>query len=38
MINKKNIIYVKPGWGVKPDAPFGDRDFTFEIGWRYFMD
>ncbi|MCH7567499.1 MAG: hypothetical protein IH787_07580 [Nitrospirae bacterium] len=38
MINKKNIIYVKPGWGVSPDNLAGDRSFTFEIGWRYFMD
>ena len=34
----KNVIYAKPGFGVSPDAPNGDRDFTFEIGWRYFMD
>ena len=38
MINKKNIIYMKPGWGTDPDALAGDREFTFEIGWRYFMD
>ncbi len=34
----KNVVYLKPGFGVDPDAPNGDRDFTFEIGWRYFMD
>ena len=34
----KNVIYLKPGWGVDPDFTQGDRDFTFEIGWRYFMD
>jgi len=34
----KNVVYMKPGWGVDPDAPKGDRDFTFEIGWRYFMN
>ncbi len=34
----KNVVYLKPGFGVDPDAARGDRDFTFEIGWRYFMD
>jgi hypothetical protein len=34
----KNVIYMKPGWGADPDGPKGDRDFTFEIGWRYFMN
>ncbi len=34
----KNVVYLKPGWGVSPDDATGDRDFTFEIGWRYFMD
>lgn len=34
----KNVVYVKPGWGADPDSSTGDRDFTFEIGWRYFMD
>ncbi len=34
----KNVVYLKPGFGVDPDAAFGDREFTFEIGWRYFMD
>ncbi|MCZ6498747.1 MAG: hypothetical protein O6765_08500 [Gammaproteobacteria bacterium] len=38
MLNKQNIIYMKPGWGVSPDNLAGDRSFTFEIGWRYFMD
>jgi hypothetical protein len=27
----------KPGWGLINDAQ-GDRDFTFEFGFRYFMD
>jgi hypothetical protein len=31
------IAYMKPGWGVDPDAGNGDRDFTFELGFRYFM-
>jgi hypothetical protein len=34
----KNVVYMKPGFGVDPDAAFGDREFTFEIGWRYFMN
>lgn len=34
----KNVVYMKPGWGADPDELTGDRDFTFEIGWRYFMD
>ena len=34
----KNVVYLKPGFGVDPDAAQGDREFTFEIGWRYFMD
>ena len=34
----KNVVYLKPGWGADPDFTQGDRSFTFEIGWRYFMD
>ncbi len=34
----KNVVYLKPGWGVNPDFAQGDRKFTFEIGWRYFMN
>ncbi len=34
----KNVVYIKPGWGVDPDFAQGDREFTLEIGWRYFMD
>ena len=30
------IIYMKPGWGADPGDP--DRKFTFEVGFRYFMD
>lgn len=29
------IIYAKPGWGIDTDVI--DRDFTFEIGMRYFF-
>ncbi len=31
-------IYFKPGYGIDPDAQFGDRDWTFEIGFRVFFD
>ena len=33
---KKLVMYVKPGWGVIKDDQT-DRDFTFEVGIRYFM-
>ncbi len=32
------IIYVKPGWGIATDSLSGERDFTFEFGFRYFFD
>ena len=38
LLNKQNVVYLKPGWGADPDELLGDRKFTFEIGWRYFMD
>lgn len=31
------IIYFKPGFGVDPDEDEGDRDWSLEIGFRYFM-
>ena len=31
------ILYVKPGWGIDPDPLMGDRDFTLEVGFRYFF-
>ena len=37
MLSPGNIMYFKPGWGVDPDEAEGDREFTFEIGYRYFM-
>jgi len=37
MLAPGRIIYAKPGWGVSPDDTEGDRKFTFEIGFRYFM-
>jgi hypothetical protein len=30
-------LYIKPGWGISPNAKYGDRDFTFEIGIRFFF-
>ena len=38
VVNKQNVIYMKPGWGADPDFTQGDRKFTFEIGWRYFIE
>ena len=32
------IAYAKPGFGVNPTTGSGERDFTFEIGIRYFME
>jgi len=32
------LIYFKPGFGVDPDADNGDRDWTFEVGFRWFLD
>jgi hypothetical protein len=29
------IFYIKPGWGI--DSESNERDFTFEMGWRYFF-
>ncbi|MHC4946924.1 MAG: transporter [Planctomycetota bacterium] len=29
------IVYLKPGWGIDPDPE--DREFTFEVGVRYFF-
>jgi hypothetical protein len=37
MVSKSFVMYAKPGWGIIKDAQT-DRDFTFEIGFRYFMD
>jgi hypothetical protein len=36
LLSKKLVVYVKPGWGTIKDDPT-DRDFTFELGFRYFM-
>ncbi len=30
-------IYFKPGWGIDPDRGAGDREFTFEVGFRAFF-
>lgn len=38
MLAPGRIVYAKPGWGADPDAEQGDREFTFELGWRYFFD
>ncbi|MCH7566226.1 MAG: hypothetical protein IH787_00940 [Nitrospirae bacterium] len=36
LLAKNFVVYAKPGWGIINDAQT-DRDFTFEIGFRYFM-
>lgn len=36
MLGDFGVIYAKPGFGVDPDET--ERDFTFEIGWRYFFN
>lgn len=36
LLSKKLVTYFKPGWGAIKDDPT-DRDFTFELGFRYFM-
>ena len=37
LVSKSFVVYLKPGWGLIKDAQT-DRDFTFEIGFRFFMD
>ncbi len=37
MLDGGNILYLKPGFGVTPHESQGDRDFTFEFGWRKFL-
>jgi hypothetical protein len=36
LLSKKLVVYLKPGWGTVKDDPT-DRDFTFELGFRYFI-
>jgi len=31
------ILYLKPGFGINPSSSKGDRDWTFEMGFRYFF-
>ena len=33
-----HVGYFKPGFGVDPDEDEGDRDWTLEVGYRYFFD
>jgi len=33
ILSEGNIVYVK--WGI--DAEAGERELTFEIGWRFFF-
>ena len=38
MMEGGNIVYLKPGFGVSPDEAEGDRDWSFEFGWRKFLN
>ena len=31
------ILYIKPGWGIDPEPDSFERDFTFEVGARWFF-
>jgi len=31
------MVYIKPGWGIDPNTLKGDRDYTLELGFRYFI-
>jgi hypothetical protein len=37
MLAPGRIIYGKPGFGIDPDESEGDRDWSFEMGYRYFF-
>ncbi|MDJ0777122.1 MAG: hypothetical protein QNJ85_04605 [Gammaproteobacteria bacterium] len=36
ILREGTIVYAKPGWGIDNDED-GDREFTFELGFRYFL-
>jgi hypothetical protein len=38
MLAPGRIMYFKPGFGVDPEADKGDRDWTFEVGFRWFLE
>ena len=38
MLAPGRILYLKPGVGIDPDKDAGDRDWSFEVGFRYFFD
>ena len=35
IVSEGQVLYAKPGWGI--DQSRFDRQFTFEVGWRYFF-
>jgi hypothetical protein len=37
MLAPGRIAYLKPGFGINPSESKGDRDWTFEVGFRYFF-
>lgn len=36
VLREGTIVYMKPGWGID-NSEYGDREFTFEVGFRYFL-
>ena len=38
ILSPGKIAYIKPGFGIDPDKGSGDRDWTFEVGFRWFFD
>jgi hypothetical protein len=37
MLAPGQIVYAKPGWGIDALANSGERDWTFELGFRWFL-
>ena len=33
-----HVFFIKPGFGIDGDADKGDREFTIEVGYRYFFN
>ncbi len=38
MLGPGRILYLKPGFGIFPDSDSGDREWTFEVGYRWFLN
>ncbi len=37
VFSKGGAVYIKPGFGISPDSVHGDRETSFEFGFRYFL-